>query len=236
MVSFIIVEDSKKEQDEIKKIINKVTFKTEINFEIKVFDKYDANLKKVIEDTSEVKIYILDIELGDKVSGIQIAKKIRNYDLEDEIIFITNHDHMFEEVYRSVYKVYDFIEKFNNFEERLTKSLENLIKREYDNRIFRYNARNLELDLYIKNILYVYRDSCDRKLVIKTLNNTYTINMSIKDIKEKLGSKFKQISRSCLVNEDYIESYNYAFGYVVLSNGEKVEYLAKNYRDNEKVK
>ena len=87
-----------------------------MNFEIKVFDKYDVNLKKVIEDTSEVKIYILDIELGDKVSGIQIAKKIRNFDLEDEIIFITNHDHMFEEVYRSVYKVYDFIEKFNNFE------------------------------------------------------------------------------------------------------------------------
>ena len=207
-----------------------------MNFEIKVFDKYDVNLKKVIEDTSEVKIYILDIELGDKVSGIQIAKKIRNYDLEDEIIFITNHDHMFEEVYRSVYKVYDFIEKFNNFEERLTKSLENLIKREYNNKIFRYNARNLELDLYIKNILYVYRDSCDRKLVIKTLNNKYTISMSIKDIKEKLGSKFKQIRRSCLVNEDFIESYNYALGYVVLSNGEKVEYLSKNYRDNEKVK
>ena len=220
MVSFIIVEDSKITQDEIKKIINKVTFKTEMNFEIKVFDKYDANLKKVIEDTSEVKIYILDIELGDKVSGIQIAKKIRNYDLEDD---------------RSVYKVYDFIEKFNNFEERLTKSLENLINREYNNKVFRYNARNLELDLYIKNILYVYRDSCDRKLVIKTLNNKYTINMSIKDIKEKLGSKFKQISRSCLVNEDYIESYNYALGYVVLSNGEKVEYLSKNYRD-EKIK
>ena len=210
--------------------MNKVTFKTDINFEIKVFEKYDSNLKALIDDCDEVKIYILDIELDNKISGVQIAKMIRKIDLEDEIIFITNHDHMFEEVYRSVYKVYDFIEKFNNFEERLTKSLTNLLNREYSNKVFRYTARNVELDVYFKNILYVYRDSCDRKLIVRSVSNTYAINMTIKEIKEKLGPKFKQISRSCLVNEDYIESFNFKDGYVILSNGEKVEYLAKSYR------
>ncbi len=230
MIKFIVVEDDKNEQNEIKKIINKVTFKTDINFEIKVFEKYDSNLKALIDDCDEVKIYILDIELDNKISGVQIAKMIRKIDLEDEIIFITNHDHMFEEVYRSVYKVYDFIEKFNNFEERLTKSLTNLLNREYSNKVFRYTARNVELDVYFKNILYVYRDSCDRKLIVRSVSNTYAINMTIKEIKEKLGPKFKQISRSCLVNEDYIESFNFKDGYVILSNGEKVEYLAKSYR------
>ena len=233
MLNFIVVEDNQEEQKEIRDIINKVAFNSDVNFNIIFFDRYNSDLKRIIEDNSEVKVYILDIELNSKISGIQIAKKIRENDLEDEIVFITNHDHMFEEVYRTIYKVYDFIEKFNNFKPRLTNTIKTLLNREDNNKVFKYKSRNLELKLYIKNILFVYRDTYDRKLIIKTTNNSYAINMTIKDIKDKLGPKFKQISRSCLVNTDLVESYNYNKGYVILSNGEKVEYLSKTYREKD---
>lgn len=235
MLNFIVVENDKVKQDEIRRIINRVTFDLEKSINIKLFDRYNAELEKIISDNSEVKIYIMGVVLNGKVSGLEIAKKIRETDLENEIIFITDYYYMFEKVYRNVYKVYDFIEKGPDFKTRLTKSLETLINRNYNDKKFIYKTRNQDLDLHIKNILYIYRDTCDRKLIIKTHNNSYAINMNIKDIKEKLGSKFHQISRSCLVNSDFVESYNYLDGYVLLTNGEKVEYLAKSYREKDEI-
>ena len=235
MINFIVVENNKSKQQEIRSIINRVTFDLEKSINIKIFDSYNSDLGKIIADNSEVKVYILGVVLNGKVSGLEIAKKIRENDLENEIIFITDYYYMFEKVYRNVYKVYDFIEKGVNFKTRLTKSLKALITRKYDDKTFNYKTRNLELDLHIKNILYIYRDTCDRKLIIKTPNNSYAINMNIKDIKEKVGSKFHQISRSCLVNSDFIESYNYLDGYVLLTNGEKVNYLAKSYREKDEI-
>ena len=64
MVSFIVVEDDKKMQEKIRDIIIKTTFETDVKFDIKMFDHYDSNLKNIIDNLSEIKIYILDIQLS----------------------------------------------------------------------------------------------------------------------------------------------------------------------------
>lgn len=230
MVSFIVVEDDKKMQEKIRDIIIKTTFETDVKFDIKMFDHYDSNLKNIIDNLSEIKIYILDIQLSTGISGLQIAKKIRDNDWENEIVFITNHDRMFEEVYRTVYNVFAFIEKFHNFEPRLKRTIKKLLNKKYDNKIFKYHGRNIDLEVYYHNILYVYRDTDERKLVIKTTTNTYIISMSLQDILKELGPRFKQVHRSCIANTDYIESYNWKEGYFKLTTGEKVPYLNKSYR------
>ena len=80
----------------------------------------------------------MDIELETKTNGIEIAKMIREKDWESEIIFITSHDKMFETVYRSVYQVFNFIEKFYNMESRLDKE-ERKILIHTDTNIFKLN-------------------------------------------------------------------------------------------------
>ena len=77
----------------------------------------------ILRENKYHKIYLLDIELANNASGIQIAKKIREKDWDSQIIFMTNHDKMFETVYRSVYQVFDFIEKFHEFDKRLENDI-----------------------------------------------------------------------------------------------------------------
>ena len=72
-------------------------------------------LNKIIE-SGIPKIYILDIEIPNSKSGLDVARKIRENDWESEIIFITSHDKMFETAYRNVYEIFDFIEKFHHLE------------------------------------------------------------------------------------------------------------------------
>ena len=102
LTSFIVVEDDKKTQETIKDVLRRVIISKDNTINIKYFTKYTSELKTIIDDNSTRKVYIMDIELETKTSGIEIAKMIREKDWESEIIFLTSHDKMFETVYRSL--------------------------------------------------------------------------------------------------------------------------------------
>ena len=197
---------------------------------IKTFNKYDSNLNKEINNASERKIYILDIELDGNKSGIQIAEQIRTNDWESQIIFMTNHDKMFETVYRKVYEVFDFIEKFHDFKQRLVKDLKLILSKNYNNKMFVYRSRNVDLKIYLKNILYIYRDKEERKVIIVTDNNRYTVSIGVLDIMKYLDSSFALVHRACIANKSRVQKYNWKDKYFVLDNGERVYMLSKKYK------
>lgn len=164
MTKFVIVDDDVRELEKVESLIHEVVE----DVKIMKFTKITSELKAEIQNTDEHKIYILDIELANKVSGISIAKLIREVDWESEIVFVTNHDKMFESTHRSIYEVFDFIEKFHDFDKRLKRDIKEILKRNFDNKMFKYNANNVELNVYYRAILYIYRDTEERKLVIVT--------------------------------------------------------------------
>lgn len=230
MIRIVILEDDKQTQLNIKKILREMDIFKDEEINIEYFTKFNATLKEIIKDTSEQKIYIMDIQLDSKISGIDIAKYIRENDWESEIIFITNHDKMFETAYRSVYNIFDFIEKFHNMEPRLKKDLKIIFNRNFDNKMFRFNSRNISLQIYYRSITYIYRDKEERKIIINTDNNSYAINLSITEALNYLDDRFKVVHRACIVNTDRVEAFNWSKGYFVLDNGEKVYLLSKKYR------
>ena len=126
MIKFIIVEDEEKWNKEFERVINDVLFESDKDYEIYTFTKYNNELKTLIEDNSEQKIYLMDLELDPKHTGMDILREIREDDWDSEIIVLTNHDRMFETVHKEIYKTFDFIEKFDNFENRLKNDIKTL--------------------------------------------------------------------------------------------------------------
>ena len=232
MLKIIIIEDEEKWVKEYERIINDILFKTNIDYELFKFNKYDKDLKEIIDDNSEEKIYIVDLELDSKHNGIDILRDIREDDWDSEIIVVTNHDRMFESVHKEIYKTFDFIEKFVDLEKRLKKDIKKIISKKNDTGKFIYTTRKIELKIYFKDILYIYRDTVDRKLIIKTTNNEFIVNLSIKEIQDKLDTRFKMCHRSCIINDERITEKNYILGYFVTDTGEKVDMLSKKYREN----
>ena len=224
MIRFVIVDDDKEEIVHIKSLLDEVVKEDK---EVLSFSKFNTELKKEIENKDVRKVYILDVELNDKISGINIAKLIRDTDYENEILFITNHDSMFESVHRGVYEVFDFIEKFHEFDKRFKKDIKDIIKRNFDNKMFNYKVNTVELSIYYREIMYIYTD--ERKLVIVTPTNKYTVNMTIKEMLTLLDDRFKQCHKSCIVNTDHIEKKDYKNGYIILDNGIKVDFLSKKF-------
>lgn len=234
MIKIIIVEDDKEMQNEIKRILGEtLIFKEETKIEY--YGKFTEELKEEIKDKSERKIYIMDIELESKVSGIEIAKYIRENDWESEILFLTSHDKMFETAYRSVYEIFDFIEKFHQMEKRLKKDLKIIYRRNFDNKMFKYKNRNIDIQVFYRSITHLCRDKETRKLIINTDKNKYAINLNLAEALEYLDERFKQVHRACIVNTERVEVYNWGKGYFVVDNGKKVYMLSKkNKKEIEK--
>ena len=88
-------------------------------------------------------------------------------------------------------------------------------------------ADNVDLNIYYRNLLYIYRDTEERKLIIVTPKNKYKVSMNIKDVFDYLDGRFVQCHRSCIVNKNRVEELNYKEGYFVLDTGEKVYMLSK---------
>ena len=230
MLEFILVDDEKDMRDKERQIINDILLKTDLSYEIKEFSSLTNELKNVIISNNP-KVYILDIDLNSKVNGLDIGKYIRNYDWDSELLYITSHDSMFEKVFRNIYKVFDFIEKFDSLEERFKKDLNQIILKKWDKKKFVYSNSRVTFEIFLDDILYLYRDTVERKIAIKTATgNVFLINKNINQIIEELDDRFIQVHRSCIVNKSRVNVYNWSSGYFILDTNEKVNMLSKKYK------
>ncbi len=120
-----------------------------------------------------------------------------------------------KKVFRNIYKVFDFIEKFDSMEERFKNDINQILLRKWDKKKFVYSNNRISFEIYLDDILYLYRDTVERKVAIKTVKgNIFYVNKNINQIIEDLDERFLQVHRSCIVNKDKVNIYNWAKGYL----------------------
>ena len=76
MIKFIVCDDIKEFRLKIKDFINDVLVGSKLEYDIIQFEKYDKDFAKLIKDDGSAKIYILDIELKEGISGIDESEKL----------------------------------------------------------------------------------------------------------------------------------------------------------------
>ena len=231
-MKFIVVEDERDAQEKIKKLLRKISVQTQIDLEIEYFKNYDEKLQKEIDNTLYPKIYIMDIELDGEVSGMEVAEKIRDNDWDSEIIFVTTHDKYFDKVHSKILEVFDFIEKFQDMENRLEKDIKLILSKKADKKLLKIKGNHADVEIYMRNILYILRDKEERKLIIYTDTDdvTFKVSNSLIDLLDRLDSRFVQTHKSCIANKNRMVERNYAKGYFILDNGKQVDYLSRKYR------
>ena len=229
-MKFIIVDDDIESINKVKEIISKTLFPYDIDYSIVTYNKYTTKLKEEIKDMSIMKTYILSVHLKQNISGVNIAEYIREFDCDSYIIFLTHHGNMFEKVHGTVCNVFEFIEKYQNMDKRLTKDIKKIVKYSLDDKILDISYKSSHYNILYKSIKYIERDTSTRKLIIYTKYNTYKCNSSIKDILKQLDKRFIRVSRSTIINKDFICEINWNKGYVILNDNTKIESVSKMYK------
>lgn len=181
--------------------------------------KYFSSTRELLESNYErCDVFCLDVEIGEGINGIEVAKKIRQKNLNADIIFTTSHP---EEAYTAfeVNALRYLLKPIQK--EQLFTTFDIILKRRKERQaeVIVLNQGKKLFQLSTAEILYF--ETVDRKLRTVTSNKEYIIDNKINEVDKKLQERgFFRIHKSYLINLAYVKEYNQAT--VTMQNEDEV--------------
>ena len=155
------------------------------------------NLKK------EYDVIFLDIHLGTKIDGMDVAEQLRNADVSSPVIFVTSLENRAIDGYDV--GAYGFVVK-KNLDEKLPKVLTKLWKDTFYRPTILIQGKEDTEILKLNHIISVQSQS--RSTIIKTDTEELTDIRSISKFTELLGDDFIEIHKAVFVNISKIKRIN----------------------------
>ena len=229
MINFIVVDDNKKFLDIMSDIITKTMMSNKFVYKTHKFVEYDSSFYDIMNSSISNKIYILDIETRE-ASGIDVARKIRKHDIDSIIIFATVHNEAGLILLKDDLMFLNFICKFDDFENKLSNSINKALEFIHHKVNIKFLDRGTIYTIPLSDILYVTKESNDRKCIIKTINNEFKVNLTLKDVVELCDNKLVQTHRSCFVNMDRVRMIDKRENVIVFDSGSSIDMLSSTYK------
>lgn len=222
MLNFILCDDNKNIMQKLASMLDSIFIKH--NFSAQISLQSD-NVHEVLDflAINKVNVVILDINLKSDISGIQLAKIIRQTNKNIYIIFTTGHLEYAMLAYKV--KTFDYLAKPITIDR-----LEDTIIRLFDDihssskKYFKLNSQTF---IPLDNILFIKKDNM--KLIFFTLDSTYTTYNSFSKIETYLSNNFVRCHKSYIVNVCNIKSIS--FNTIYFTN-DLICYIGSKYKNN----
>lgn len=229
MINVIICDDNKRDLEKVYKAVTNFMEANKLDHKKYAFSDYNDSFMNIIKIKMSFKIYILDIETPSR-SGIDVAREIRKRDTMSPIIFLTGHNELGLDLLKEDIPFTAFINKFINCEYRLKKCISNAIKQMYKHRILKIKDGNSLYTINLDDIIYITKDSFERKTVIVTDNDEFKLNKSLTSIKEMLDDGFVQTHRACIINKNRTVKIDFANRIILFDNKNEIDLISIKYR------
>ena len=232
MINFIVCDDNIEFLKKEKQIVDNFMMKYDIDYKCWLFNEYDKKFNNVIKQDLGFKIYLLDIQTKNG-SGLDAARSIREEydDWVSIIIIITAYNEFKYEALGNRLYLLDFINKLNKCDKKLKEDLEIAMKY-YDNRkkclSYEYNHVIRKVDF--RHIVCIEKEVDSKRCIIKTTYGEEIINKNLNDTLKLLDKRFVKVSRSIIVNVDYIKEYNLKENKIVFKNGDSACQVSRNLK------
>jgi DNA-binding LytR/AlgR family response regulator len=228
MVNFIICDDNEKDRTKIVNLVDKFMMNNQFHYEKHIFSDYDDSFLKIIDSKLPFKVYILDIETPSR-SGIDVARLIRDKDINSILIFLTGHNELGETIMKSDFLFLSFINKFDQCEERLFTALRQCLRLLGVKKNIKFKDNGILYTISLNDILYITRDSVDRKCIIKTDYSEFRVNMSLRELYGLLDNNFIKTHRSCIANKERIVAFNKNDKVIRFDEGTEIDLVSSKF-------
>lgn len=202
--------------------------KTGLVKEVAPFQKID-DLKALLHEKEKPDVVFMDIEWNGDKNGIDFAEAIYKVSPKTKIIYVTSYtDKYVQNIFLKDANRSGFLVKPVQ-EEMLRNIIERLRRLQYresrEKLLIPYKSRVFCIP--IRNILYV--ESRSRYVTIHTVKSSYTCIERMKNMKDRLDSRFVYCHKSFLVNMNAIELF--LPGEMVLKTGKQIPISKGRYRE-----
>lgn len=229
MINVIICEDNEKDRSNALRVVKNFMDKNKKDYDVHLFNDYNKSFYEIIQRKLPFKIYLLDIEAPTR-SGIDMAREIRKKDVDSVIIFLTAHEELGNIVLKNDLMFLSFINKFDDFENRLSNSLKKGLELLKHKNVIKFIDRNIIYTININDILYLTKDSFERKTIIKTDYSEFRVNKALTEIISLLDHRFIQTHRACYINSDRKVKIDKTNKTITFDTGETIDLLSDKYK------
>lgn len=217
MLNIAICDDDIPTTGRMEKMIQEIAKRNFVDTDIEVFWS-GISLVDAITEGNSFDIIYLDIEM-DKEDGISSAKRIRLYDKNVLIIYVTSHENHMKESFEV--RPFRFLVKPVSVEqmEICFKAAHEDINRE--DFYFRYSYQRINHKIPIRDILYF--ESSKRKVFIVTESEIFELYGKLNEIENSLKNckvSFLRVHQSFLVNYKHVKGQ--AYDHVIMDNGNQI--------------
>lgn len=228
MLSVIVCEDNEEQRKRITNFIEDSIMIENLDMEIALSAEDPAEIIEYLKNNEVSGLYFLDVDLQSDMNGIKLAEAIREYDPRGFIVFVTTHAEMSYLTF--IYKVeaMDYIIKDNyeTIKERIHQCILNAHKK------YSSKATELQKNLTIKvedkiisieynKILFFETSNIIHKVILHAVDRKIEFYSKMKEIEEKLDSRFYRCHRSFLVNKDNIKEIDKNNRVIYMVNGQE---------------
>jgi len=236
MLEIIICEDNERQRNEIEKIISEgiINFKLDVKIVLST-SSYEEVITHVETSNSKTFIYFLDVDISDKINGIELAKIIRKYDPKGYIIFVTSHSEMTLLTFQYKVQAMDYIAKNNenDMKKRIIECIEEAIN-DYKNadlletNTIQINFGSRSVNYNLKDILFFETTDKNHKIRVHTMEEQLEFYGTLKEIEKLVTIDFYKSHRSYLVNTRNIKTIDKDKMMIYMVNDE-VCYIASSF-------
>ena len=229
MINFVVLEDNPHHRKKTKDIIFNYMMKNKYEFDILFFERETDTFIELVENHDSNYIYILDFELPN-TTAIDVARRIRKKDWTSPIIVFTVNGGMAFDTFKQRLQILDFVNKQFEAEKNLHELFDICLKQLDVRENFKYKIGKVDYSIAFDKILYIYKDTVERKSVIVTDKNEYKISLNLIKVKELLNDDFIFTHKACIVNSKRVDAYVWSEGKVIFDNGKEAPFLSKTHK------
>ena len=229
MVNFIVCEDNERMNKVVNDLIDRIMMRNKIPYKKHNFFDYDKSFEDLVKSKRANKIYILDIE-AKSASGLDMARVIRKRDMDSIIIFLSSKEELIYTISKLDLMFLSFISKYDLCLEKLERTIDKALKIVGKKQALVLKDNGTLYNIPYEDILYVVRDTVDRKCVIKTEYIEFKIGKSLADIKKLLNDNFIYCHRSHIVNTKNIVTVDKKNRIITFVNKDIVDVMNEDFK------
>lgn len=229
MINFIVCDNNKHILKNVVTTIDNIMMKNNIGYKIFSFSEYNNQFKSKVDAKKANTIYILDIHVN-QVSGIDMARKIRENDQQAIIIFLSRYHQLAEMIITQDIMPLTFISKYRNYQERLKTVIDNALSILNIRKQLKIKEKGIHYQIPLRDILYITHDSVERKSIVITDYSEFHIGRTLSEIFDQLNSQFKYSHRACIVNMERVTKLDTKKKLITFDNGKTIDLISNNHK------
>ena len=217
-INIAVCDDEDESLHMIQKELYHAADKLNIEIETYFYNKGKKVLDFIYNEKEDFDILFLDIDMPD-ISGLEVAKKLRQKNSDIILIFISAHE---QYVFESIeYNPFRYIRK-NRIEKELIPTLKAVYQRLEEMQDSYIIVKTEEAEVRVKHSDIMYFETTARKIGIHLKNGeVLLVRKTIKELYKELNHEyFIKIHSGCVANAKYIGKYSNHD--ITLDNGEQL--------------